>query len=137
VSAPEDIAAMIAKLRAMGGGALGEEVAPDVARIVEADLRRSIAQGQSPDGEKWQDKRDGGRPLANAAGALGVAAVGGTVYVRLTGPEARHDQGRARGGIVRQVIPHSNRVPDRMALQIREVINAHFEKYLTLGGGNG
>lgn len=121
---------MIARLRGLQG--VSKDLAPEIAIVVEDELRRSIAAGETPDGKKWQGKQDGGQPLMSAGHALGVAAVGGTVYVRLSGPEARHDTGRARGGIVRQVIPNSNRVPDRMAEKVRETIDVYMRR--ALGG---
>lgn len=126
MSGNDELQEMIAKIRALGK--LGEEAAPDVAYAVEADLRRSIGEGTDPDGKPWDKTQAGETPLRNADKAVHVAAVGGTIFVRLTGPEARHHKGSARGGIVRAVIPTKSVVPDRMAAAVRGVLVRHFER---------
>lgn len=108
-------------------GSLGEGASEDVARAVEADLRDTIAQGKSPDGVLWKRTVSGEQPLRNAASSLYVAAVRGTVYVRLKGSEVRHHLGTARGGVARPVIPTSQ-IPDRMADKIRTVLSQAFER---------
>ena len=131
MSGLDDLDRMIASVRALPG--LAKRAAPDVADALEAELHRTIAAGQTPDGKPWQPTRDGATPLTGAAKALGVAAVGATVYVRLVGVEARHHLGRARGGIERQVIP--TELSPRMAAAVHEVLGRHFVE--TIGGGNG
>ncbi len=121
---------MIARVRRLPE--LGTRAAPDVARVLEAELHRSIAAGESPEGKPWQLTKDGRVPLTGAAKALGVAAVGATIYVRLTGPEARHHLGRARGGIERQVIP--TELSPRMAAEVQEVLARHFAE---IASGHG
>jgi hypothetical protein len=133
VSGFEQIDRMVVSLKTLDK--LGEKAAEDVARVVESELRRTIAAGTTPDGKPWQPTEAGERPLRNAAGALGIAAVGSTVYVRLTGPEARHHKGRARGGIVREVIP-TRGIPDAMAEHIRAVLAEHYERHMRGGDGN-
>lgn len=115
---------MIATCRAVGG--LAERAAPDVADAIRAELERNIAAGVTPDEEPWQLTRDGRVPLRNAATKLYCGAVGTTIYVRLIGPEARHHLGRARGRIVRQVLPTSSRIPTTMAATVRDVLARHF-----------
>lgn len=114
---------MIARINALPG--LAQRAAPDVAFAVEAELERTIGAGTTPDGEPWAPTKEGARPLAGAAKALGVAAVGTTIVVRLTGPEARHHLGRARGGVVRQIIP-TDKIPAPMATAIGDVLTRHF-----------
>jgi hypothetical protein len=106
---------------------LGQRAAGDVALAVEAELHRTIAAGTTPDGKPWQLTKDGARPLTGAAKALAVVPVGTTIYVRLTGPEARHHLGRGRGGVVRQVIP-TKQIPAAMASAIRAEVTRHFNE---------
>ncbi len=119
---------IIAQIRAVGQ--LGEIAAPDVALAIRAELRRSIAAGQTPDGEPWKLTAEGAKPLKNAAANLTVGAYKGTIFVTLKGVEARHHSGRVRGGIKRQVIPdrQSAGVPARMAAEIRVVLDRHFRE---------
>jgi hypothetical protein len=133
MSGHDELQGMIESIRRMGE--LGITAAPDVARVVDAELRRTIAAGTTPDGQPWQERQRGGKPLQNAGDALFVAAVGGTVYVRLKGPEARHHRGTARGGVMRQVIPSSSRLPAPLASKIKAVLVEHFDA--AAGGGNG
>lgn len=111
--------AMIARVRKLPE--LAKRAAPDVAIVVESELHRTIAAGTTPYGEAWKLTQDGSRPLTHAAQALAVVAVGSTIYVRLTGPEARHHLGRGRGGVKREVIP-TRGLPPRMAAPIRAAL---------------
>jgi hypothetical protein len=117
----------ITALRKLEG--FGRSIAPDVARVVEADLRRTLKAGTTPDGEKWQPTKDGEAPLQNAESALYVGAYLNKVFVRIKGPEALHDRGRARGRIERQLIPHGQTIPRVMAERIRVVIEDAFAKW--------
>ena len=133
MSGEDQLDAMIATIRKLPE--LGKQAAPDVAAAVEADLQRTIAVGTTPDGEPWKLTKEGDKPLTGAAKALAVVAVGTTVFVRLTGPEARHHLGRGRGGVVRQVIP-TKRIPAKMATAIRSVLERHFTA-MTAGAEHG
>jgi len=117
---------MLATIRALPE--LGKRAAPDVATAIENELRRTIAAGTAPDGTPWKPTQEGETPLRNAAAAMGVAAVGPTIYVRLTGPEARHHIGSARGGVRRQVIPGRDGLPPVMAAAVRVVLTRHFQE---------
>ena len=121
--------AMIARVRALP--AIAERAAPAVADAVREELQRTIAAGESADGKPWAPKADGGKPLANAAAALGVVAVGKVVIIRLRGPEARHHLGWAKGGKQRPIIP-IDQIPPAMARRITGVLAAEFKK--TIGG---
>ena len=133
MSGLDQLDAMIATIRKLPE--LGKQAAPDVALAVENELHRSIAAGTTPDGKAWQLTKDGARPLKDAAKALAVVPVGTTIFVRLTGPEARHHLGRGRGGVTREVIP-TKEIPARMATAIRGVLVRHFEQ-VTSGESNG
>lgn len=118
--------AHIARLRALPK--LAREAAPDVAHELESELRKQIAAGEGPDGAKWEPRKDdGGKPLVGAAKALRIAAVGTTVIARLVGPEARHNSGRARGGVKRQILP-SKQLPRPLVLAIKRVLTDRFRE---------
>jgi hypothetical protein len=126
-----ELDAMIATVRAIPR--LTVTAAPDVALAVRDELARTIAAGTTPSGVAWRPRKDDGGPvLKNAAAAIHVGAVGSTIYVRLTGPEARHHLGSARGGTMRQVIPVGV-VPAAMGEAVRRVLVRHFDE-LVKGG---
>jgi hypothetical protein len=128
MSGSDQLDAMIATIKKLPD--LGKQAAPDVARAVETELQRTIAAGTTPDGEPWKLTKDGDRPLTGAAKAVAVVAVDTTVFVRLTGPEARHHLGRGRGGVTREVIP-TKAIPAKMASAIRDVLLRHFTEQTT------
>jgi hypothetical protein len=120
---------MIERLEALPG--IARDVAPAVAVAVERELQRTIAAGTTPDGAAWDPKKQGGgQPLAGAAKAIRVTSFGTRILVTLTGPEALHHKGRARGGVKRQVIPVDS-LPQPMAAKIDEAISAEFLRRLT------
>jgi hypothetical protein len=129
MSGDAELDAMIARIRKLPQ--LGRMAAPEVARAVEAEAERTIAAGTTPDGTPWAPKKSGeGQPLANAAKALGVVALGSTIFMKLNGPEARHHLGRVKGGTARQIIPTKD-IPPPMAAAIREVLTRKFVEVMS------
>jgi hypothetical protein len=120
--------AWIARVRALPE--LGVRAAPDVAEMIGDELRRTIAAGQSPDGTPLKLTTEGEVPLTGAAKALGVAAVGGTVYVRLRGIEAAHHLGRVRAGHARHLIP-VGALPPVMVDRVGKILAEHFTDTMT------
>jgi len=119
-----ELDAMIRKIRAIPG--LARRAAPDVADAVKAELNKSIAAGTAPDGTPWRRRKaDGEKPLADAGEALFVAAVGKRIVCHVRGYIARHTLGRARGGIVRRVLPLKG-VPPALAKAITAELTARF-----------
>lgn len=126
-----ELEAMIRKIRAIPG--LARRAAPDVAEAVKAELEKTITAGTAPDGKPWQAlKYGGGRPLTGAGKALFVAAVGNRVVCHVRGHIARHTLGRARGGIVRRVLPLKG-VPPAIARAIKRELAAHFIAHMQGG----
>ncbi len=115
--------AHIARLRSLPG--IAGRAAPDVAESLLEVASEDIAAGKSPDGSQLQPTKEGAQPLRNAASALHVGAIGSTIIMRLTGPEARHHRGIARGGVIRQLIP-TTKIPAQYAKAITEVLDEHF-----------
>ena len=120
-----ELQGMIATLKRIPG--LAKQHAPEIADVVGDELRKTADAGTTPFGQPWQVKKDGGRPMENAADAVKCAAVGSTILAVVKGPEARHHKGTARGGIPRQLLPVSNRIPKQIDAAVREVLNDAFE----------
>jgi hypothetical protein len=127
--APENMAAMstvdswIQRIQKLSD--LPVDAAPDVAAAMRAETHRTIAASTTAYGQAWKPKQDGGKPLEHAAKAVGVAAVGDTIVMRVIGIEARHHKGTVRGKVARPIIP-INGLPGRMSDQIRAVFEKHF-----------
>lgn len=117
--------AHIARLRALP--ALVPDALPELAEVVEQNLERTIRAGTDANGVSWQPRKDGGTPLATAGKSLGVAIVGTTIFCRLRGHVARHHLGRAKGGVIRHILPVDG-LPPAMAAEIRESLARHFHE---------
>lgn len=100
---PEVLSALAAKLRGLGH--VAEELAAVGAPALRKELEANIAAGKGPDGEPWKPTLQGKQPLQHAAKALTVDAVGTAIVATLTGPEALHDIGAARGHVQRRILP--------------------------------
>lgn len=118
---------MIARLQALPK-AMTEDAAPRVAEALRGELARTIAAGTSATGEAWAERQAGGQPLQNAMQAVGVAAVGRKVLVRLTGPESRHHFGRVKGGKARPILP-TGELPPAWGTAIGRALNRCFEDW--------
>ena len=114
---------LINRSKEMGNAA--EAIAPEVAKALESELHDNISKGVGPDGEAWQKTQEGEVPLRNAAKALDVKADGSVVMAILTGPEARHHLGTAKGQIKRRILPSGRRIPQKTVEAIR---SAFFKK---------
>jgi hypothetical protein len=80
-----------------------------------------------PAGQAWQPKKDGGRPLANAAAAISTRAAGNFILTTLRGPTVFHHRGLG-GKPVRQVIPDSGTIPPGVARALLEAARAVFRE---------
>jgi hypothetical protein len=120
----------LARVRALPG--LVTRAVPAVRDAVRAELRASIARGESPDGEKWAPTKTGKQALANAGNALSISSVGTTVVASLSGPEALHNNGWVRGGVARPILPKSGTLPTRLGRAVGEAIADEFRR--TMGG---
>ena len=105
-----DNAAAFAELQAAIDGLralkqLPEAVAPLAAEALHQEVTKQIARGEGPDGKPWQPTKTGKRPLQQAAGALRATSSGSVALLVLEGPEVLHHEGRAKGGVRRQILP--------------------------------
>jgi hypothetical protein len=117
--------------RILAIGQTPEAIAPEVAREAKAIIDRNIANGQGPDGKPWKPTKKGEKPLRGAAAAVSARADGSRVVLTLTGPEALHHLGWARGGVVRQILPYRN-LPAPFLLAIKRAVAKHVARS---GGG--
>lgn len=111
------LAKMIAATRYVASGDFARDGLQEAAKQVEATIKASAAAGTTPDGEPWAPKKDGGRAMAGAAGAVSVSTSGSVIQVQLNGPEVFHHFG-VRGAPSRQVIPRGS-MPSRIGDAVR------------------
>ncbi len=108
----------IADLRSTKG--IGKALAPQLAPIVKAEVDAAIAAGHGLDGTPWPARKDGGKPLVNAAKAVSVRAIGSAIVITLTGPEVFHQFG-AGSLPVRAILPVKG-LPFKLGNAIRKGI---------------
>jgi hypothetical protein len=124
-----DLDGILDRLRAFEG--LVKDAAPEVADALQAKVRENVANQVDPDGHPWPAPKDGsGRVLVNAAAAVTTKATGTTITQSVTGPEALHHTGEARGyrggsarlgGYRRPLIPWKN-LPGPFKAVVRRVL---------------
>jgi hypothetical protein len=115
--------ALLDSLARVGG--LVDDAAPAVAQGLARAIRQQVAAGTDPDGKPWPRTKDGDQALQDAAKNLRVVNVGATVFARLTQHVARHNNGTARGGVQRQILPASG-VPAPYARAIKAALDRQF-----------
>ena len=86
-------------------GALPAVVAAAAVDPLRAQLTANIDAGVGPGGKAWPLTADGRKALRNAAAALTVSSSGPTLIATLTGVEAKHNYGKVKGKIKRQILP--------------------------------
>jgi hypothetical protein len=127
-AAYEALNAQIRRLQDLDGA--GERYAPEVADVLHQELDAQIAAGVGPDGTPWPKTQAGSRALLNASAALETKALGNVVLAILRGPTALHNNGFARGGIRRQILP-SARLPGKITDAIRTVVTRRLREDVT------
>jgi hypothetical protein len=105
---------------------LPEEAAKLAAPLVEETLRATAAAGTDPLGTPWQPKKDGGRPLVNAASHIATKAVGAVVRTTLTGVDVFHHFGA--GVPRRQILPDPGTIPPAVEAALRKAADAAFAR---------
>lgn len=117
------LAAHEARLRALGS--LTQRSVPVCAVVVKRVLVAKADAAQSPDGQPWAPTKVGKRALPGAAGAIEVRTSGTTITARVSGAYALHSEGRARGGVKREILP-SGAMPAAISTAIGEVVADEF-----------
>jgi len=82
---------MIERVRSLPD--IAREAAPMVARELESEISKAIAQQRSPEGVAWAPTSDGHAPLQNAMSVIEVVAVGTDVIATLSGFHIFHQRG--------------------------------------------
>jgi hypothetical protein len=109
---------------------LGIEAAPAAAKAWRETIVDQISKGVDPDGVAWaRRKSDDGPVLQGAADKLSVVATGATLFARLTDYVARHHLGRARGGVVRRILPLAG-IPSAAKVAIKAKLDEAFRKHM-------
>lgn len=126
MSGAEAMTAFAAKLRNLRR--LAVEGAREAAPALEAAVRETAAAGTTPDGAAWKPTKTGARPLANAPSAVSARAVGPVVEVIVRGHHFLHHTGRARGKVVRQILP--TRLTPALAAVVRRAVTRVFERLM-------
>lgn len=102
-----------------------DDYVPSAVQAVRGRLEETTSAGTSPSGEKWSArKKDGGRPLENAMGAIDVRAAGRNVIIELRGHHVFQHYGAADLPI-REIIPKE--VAETLGNAIRRGVVAPFE----------
>lgn len=102
---------MIARLDALSRPEAANRIAQRAAPAVTKAIQKTAAAGTSPEGDAWKPKKDGGRPLKNAAAHISGQALGPLISVKLEGVDVFHHRG-AKGLPVRQILPDPGTIPD-------------------------
>lgn len=115
---------------------LDEDAAKECAAALHAKVRSNVAAQVDPYGHAWPPGKQGQPVLVNAANAVTSEANGTTITMAVTGPEAMHHVGSARGyhggsaklgGYRRPLIPWKS-LPGPMKAVIREVLAKRFNR---------
>lgn len=117
--------AHIARIRQLGE--LAKNAAPQVASALEREIGAQVAAGADPTGKAWPKTQAGTAPLRGAAKAVRVRAIGSVVVETVEGHHALHHQGRARGGVRRQILPTSG-IPAPVERAITKVVTGEFRR---------
>lgn len=117
----------IERLRELQASGLVREAMPELVAATDANFRASINAGMSPDGAAWPARKDGGRPLVNAAKALTVRAMGLTIVAVISGLEAIHHSGTGRMP-PRRMIPTKNGLTSSLADSIKRGLTTRFRR---------
>jgi len=108
---------------------LALRAAPQVAKVVEAHLRKTIAAGTDPYGTPWAPRKlDGARPLVHADQTLAVKAVLAHIVTEIHGIDARHHHGTVKGKTKRPVIFTKPALPPELVVEIRRVLEAEYQR---------
>lgn len=84
---------------------IAERVAPRVGEVLRREADKAVAGQRSPTGTPWAPSKSGARVLESASRRSVVSVDGSRVSITLDGPDALHNDGRARGGVRRQILP--------------------------------
>lgn len=114
---------------------IGVEIAEGARPRIEEAARATARAGTDAYGNAWEPKKDGGRPLANAASAISAEVSGvskAVVTLILRGHHVFHHRGKGRRH--RPILPsHAEGLPSSMTDAIREAAGRVVAR--AMGGG--
>lgn len=122
----------IAALRGLEN--VGDELAPEIGKIVDREIKQNIRAGLDPYGKRWERTKTGKQPLETAADGIRTDVAGRSIVTRITKRHlVLHHFGYARGDApVRQILPSSAQVPRRIVEAIRRAFSRRMSR--ALGG---
>jgi hypothetical protein len=95
---------IIDALKAVAAPNLGARIAARVGPELHKAVAKTLAAGETPESEKWEEKKSGGQAYKNAASRITYQVNGDVVGLVLRGPEVWGHIG-ARGRPVRRMLP--------------------------------
>lgn len=98
---------------------------------VDAFMRAQLAKGESPDGKKWPDTKNGTKPLKGAASAYMQSVVGRSIVMKVMGRYAFHHYG-AGYSPAREQLPVGT-MPKELGNAIRSGLVDDFKATTTAG----
>ena len=111
-----------AMLRVIADGTLTEECVADVARVMDADVKRTITNGTDAYGKPWEPNKDGSSFTFVKSSDVVTGAIGHTIITRIKSRTAvLHHYGRANGKVQRPILP-IGKLPPRMINAIKAAI---------------
>lgn len=94
---------------------LNRDVAVAAEKPVAAVARASAARGESPSGEAWAPKKDGGKALEGAAAAIDSSVDGSKIVLTIGAPFVFHNHGAGGSSTTKEAERHRQRTASRQA----------------------
>lgn len=120
---------MISAIEALPRDLVKQSV-PEIARVAKAEVSANVAAGHAPDGTAWKPTKEGKRALQNAAAHVTATAIDTAIIFEVSGVEAKHHKGRAKGGERRPIIPVRS-IPQPLNVAIKKVLGKHFRQIVS------
>jgi len=96
-------------------GLMNRDVAKAAEKPVADVARKAAAAGESPSGEPWAPKKDGGKALEGAAGAIESSVEGAKVVLTIGKPYVFHNHGAGGSSTTKEAERHRQRTTARQA----------------------
>ena len=120
----------VEKLGSEGISALSKAAAPRIEEVSKA----SAAAGMTPDGQTWKPKKNGGKPLQNAAAAVECIPLFDRIKIRLIGTATGSQRVQAIQNLTRPIIPtRGGEIPKPLAEALKDAAGRTFRRIM--GGG--
>jgi hypothetical protein len=124
---------MIRRVDKLGNEGIAE-LAKAAAPRIEAVSRASAAASTTPDGVAWKPKKDGGKPLQNAAAAVECIPLFDRIKIRLVGTATGSQKVQAVQNVSRPIIPtRGSELAKPLVETLKDVAARTFHRIM--GGG--